>query len=345
MKALFVGLGSIGQRHLRNLVEIMGQEVEIYAYRVKRAGFILNNKLEIIDHDNLESRFHIHVVKNLDEAWQTGMDCVFICNPTSFHMDIMLEAAEHNCHIFVEKPLSHSLENLERLERLIAEKNLITFIGYQNRFHPCIKKTKSLLLEGVIGRIIMVSAEIGENVKQWHKYEDYRTMYACRKDLGGGVVLSQIHELDYLLSFLGMPKSVYAVGGKNSDLEIDVEDSADILLRYCIEGNNIPVNIREDYLQNPPVRACKIVGTKGKIEFDLLESHIIVYDNEGRIYFEKTYEFERNDMFVEELKIFLNAVKKEKYTGELIPVSEGVKSLKVALAVKRSMDSGEIIEL
>ena len=94
MKVLFVGLGGVGQRHLRNLVEIMGNDVEIYAYRVRKAKFVLTNKLEIVENEELETKYNIHVIDDIDAAWKIGVECVFICNPTSLHMDILLSAAE-----------------------------------------------------------------------------------------------------------------------------------------------------------------------------------------------------------------------------------------------------------
>lgn len=343
MKVLFVGLGGIGQRHLRNIVKIMGDSVDIYAYRVRRAGFILDNKLNIIDQNGLERKYHIHVLESLEQAWEIGMQCVFICNPSSLHMEVLLQAVPNGCHVFVEKPLSHNYNHIEKLEQMLSEKQIVTFVGYQNRFHPCIKKAKELLRNNVIGRVVKVSAEIGENVKTWHKYEDYRSMYACRKELGGGVVLSQIHELDYIISFFGMPESVYAVGGKLSNLDIDVEDVADILMKYRIGGIEVPVSIREDYLQNPPVRNCKIIGTDGRIQFDLLKSKILLCDANGKMVYDETYQFERNDMFLEEMNAFLSAINGG--NEKVIPIAEGIKSLKVALAVKQSMESGMVVDL
>jgi predicted dehydrogenase len=342
MKFLFVGLGSMGQRHLRNLKQIMGDTAEVYAYRVKKNQFVLDNKLQIIDEIGLDDKYNVHVVESMEQAWELGVECVFICNPSSLHMDILLKAAENGCHIFVEKPLSHNYENMEKLTELLSINKCISFVGYQNRFHPCIRKTKKLLEDKSIGRILMVNAEIGENVKNWHKYEDYRNMYACRKELGGGVVLTQIHELDYIIYFFGMPQNAYAVGGKLSDLEIDVEDVASVLLQYKVDGQILPISIQEDYIQTPPTRKCRIVGTEGKIEFDLLASELLVYDGLGNVLLHEKYNFERNDMFIEEMRIFLDAVN-GKESKDVITLQEGAESLKVALAIKESLETGKVV--
>lgn len=344
VKVLFAGLGGIGQRHLRNLLEIAGGSVEIYAYRIRREAFVLNDKLEVLENENLEQKYNIKVVSSLEQVWKLGINTVFICNPSSLHMEILLQALKNDCNIFIEKPLTHNYDGLEQLEVLLKRNKKITFIGYQNRFHPCIKKTKELLQKQSIGEIVSVQAEVGESIKNWHKYEDYRELYACKRELGGGVILTQIHELDYLIYFFDIPISVYALGGHLSDLEINVEDVANIIIKSKIGKNEVPISVYQDYLQNPPARKCKIVGSKGKIEFDLINAEITVYEENGRIKLHEQYEFERNDMFMEEMRCFLHAIDGEQ-SGEQIPIEEGIKSLRVALAAKESMETGKVIKL
>lgn len=343
MKVLFVGLGGIGQRHLRNIKTLLGDNVDIYAFRQRKSQFVLDNKLNIKQDLSLDEFYNIKNVASLDAAFKENIDIVFITNPTSMHMEILLKAAENKCDIFVEKPLSHNLENISELEDVLNKNNNITFVGYQNRFHPCIKECKRLLEADAVGSIVSVNVEVGENIKTWHKYEDYRIMYASRADLGGGVVLSQIHELDYINSFFGMPKSVYAIGGKLSDLEIDVEDVSSALLNYEIDNKNVPIHIHQDYIQSPPSRGCKIIGTKGRLEFDLLKSTLVHYDEDGNEMLNKVYEFERNDMFMEELTLFLKSVKERKKT--MIPIGDGIKSLKMAMAIKKSIKTGNLIKI
>ena len=340
MKFLFVGLGGIGQRHLRNLTKICPNTDELYAYRMKREQFILDNNLQIQDDTGLESRYNIKVVDTLEDAFKHQIDAVFICNPSAMHMDIICQAVNHGCDFFVEKPISDSYVYINEISRIIKQKKLVTFVGYQQRYNPCIVKTRALLMKGAIGKILSVSAEIGENVKNWHKYEDYRKMYACRKELGGGVVLSQIHELDYLFSFWGMPESVYAVGGKLSDLEIDVEDTVDILMKYKIEGITVPVHIHEDYIQTPPSRVCKIIGTGGMIKIDLINANILQYSQDGKCILQEKFEFERNDMFYDEIKNFLSCMSSRTETD--IPFDMGTKSLQIAMGIKKSLETGNI---
>ena len=343
MKALFIGLGGVGQRHLRNLVQLV-PDMEIIAFRQRGFNFVLNDKLEIIEGQNLEEKYNITVYHNLDEALAQKPDIAFVTNPTSLHVEAAIKVVRAGCDLFLEKPISHNMNNVQELLNIISANKLVSFVGYQNRFHPCVKKAKELLDMGVLGDIIAVNIEVGEDIRTWHKYEDYRGVYAACKELGGGVTVTQIHELDYVQYFFGMPISVYAIGGKLSSLEIDVEDTVSTLLKYNFNGRHIPIHIHKDYIQSPPSRTCKIIGDKGKIFFDLINSSLIAHDGMAKVIFEEKYAgFIRNDMFKEELSMFLNCVKERRES--FLTAQEGVKSLKIALAVQKSFETGKVIEI
>ncbi len=153
-------------------------------------------------------------------------------------------------------------------------------------------------------------AEVGEYLPGWHTYEDYRQMYASRQDLGGGVILSQIHELDYLYWLFGLPaQHLYALGGHLSSLEIDVEDTADILMECVLDGHPLPVSLHQDYIQRPPSRFCEVFGDAGKILVDIRALSVDVFDGQGNQVEASSYEgFQRNQLFLDELKCFLDGL-------------------------------------
>jgi predicted dehydrogenase len=338
-----IGLGSIGQRHLRNIRQILGDSCDIIAYRVRGLKQTLSDKLTVREGVDLEEEYKIKSFYDIEEALAQKPDVAIIANPTSEHMKYALLCAKAGCHLFIDKPISDNLDFTEELQTIAREKNLIVFVGYQNRYNPALLKLKEWVDEKKIGDIVYAHAEIGERVTNFHKYEDYRIMCAVRKDLGGGVVLSQIHEIDYLYWIFGMPADVYAVGGKLSDLEIDVEDVANILFRVQSNSGYFPVNLHMDYLQYPPSRVCKVVGTKGKIQMDILKPSIRCDFNDGT-YQEELYEtFTRNDMFIDEMKDFFSCVKENKKPS--ITFDDGINSLKIALAVKESMENRKIIDI
>lgn len=343
MNFLIVGLGGIGQRHLRNLYRLKKKEDNIFVIRNRGNQFVLNDKLQIIG-DNLEEKFQIIRLDSFADALANKIDAAFICTPTALHTEMLLKCIQHNISIFVEKPISNLLENLDPIAEEALEKNITTFVGYQMRFHPCIKKAKQLLSDGHIGNPISVIAEVGEDVTSWHTYEDYRTLYACRKDLGGGVILTQIHEIDYLYYLFGFPKKLFAMGGHISDLEIDVEDVVDLSMYFKVSENShdIPVHLHQDFIQKPGSRNCKIIGNCGKIVIDFSISSIQLFDKCGKCVYHENYQFDRNELFLLEMKEFIDAVKTNRQTT--IPLTEGIIGLKIALAAQKSLKSGRVIE-
>ena len=140
-----------------------------------------------------------------------------------------------------------------------------------------------------MGRIVAVRAEVGEYLPGWHPYEDYRQMYASRAELGGGVVLSQIHEIDYIYWLFGMPRRVMAIGGHLSSLEIDVEDTASILMECVVDGRPIPVHLHQDYVQRPPSRTCQVIGDEGKILVDFRNLCVKHFDGSGSLAAETSF--------------------------------------------------------
>ncbi len=342
MKVLLVGLGSAGQRHVRNLKKILGEKVEFIAYRVRRLDRLFDDNLNVIDGPSVGDAYRIKEFDNLEEALDTKPDLAFIANPNSMHVESAIKIARHGIDFFLEKPVSNSMEGIGELLRIINEKNLIVYVGYQMRMHPCIIKLKKDIENNVIGNIVSVDCHMGELLTQMHKYEDYRDMNESKKSTGGGVVLCQIHELDYLYWVFGLPRDIIAIGGKYSDLEIEVEDSVTTLCRYCKEDYVFPVIIHQDFLQTPPVRRCKIMGTKGQIEIDLLQNRYTFYSGDV-IREEKFTNFVRNDMFIKEVKLFLHYV--ETREQEMLTVSDGLGSLKIALAIKESMNTGKIVSV
>ena len=344
MRVLIVGLGGIGQRHVRNLRALLGSEVEIMAYRVRGLTHALTDRLKIEPRSNVEEKFNIRAYGDLDQALAQDPDAVFICNPSSLHIPIALSAAQTGCHLFIEKPLSHNYNGVEELITLVERQNLVALVGYQMRFHPCLQRLQSLLQQQAIGRVLAVRVEVGEYLPGWHTYEDYRQMYASRRDLGGGVILSQIHELDYVYWLFGLPLRMFALGGHLSSLEINVEDTASILMECIVEGQPAPVHVHQDYVQRPPSRTCQVIGDAGKLLLDFHALSVQVFDGEGQLAATHTFEgLPRNQLFLDELNHFLACLQGDQ--TPVVTVRDAAQSLRMALAAKESLETGKVVEL
>ena len=212
---------------------------------------MLTNTLEVELGADLQSRYGLRLVPTLEAGLSEKPDVTFVCNPSSLHVPVALAALGAGSHVFVEKPLSNSMNNVDALIAEAERTGLVAYLGSQFRFHPAVKDLQRSLEAGGIGRVLAVRAVVGEYLPNFHRYEDYRSMYAARRDLGGGVVLTQIHELDYLSLLFGTPRRVFAIGGHLSKLEVDVEDVVAVLLDCGTSERPLPISVQMDYVQRP----------------------------------------------------------------------------------------------
>lgn len=335
VKVLFIGLGGVGQRHMRNLIDLdMELNFDIYAYRRKNKLFEISNELEI-SNENIVEKYSITTFNNLDEALGINPELTFICNPSSFHIDPAIKALQSGSHVFIEKPLSNSLKGIEKLNGIAIKNKKIVYVGFQLRFNPVLNKLKDILSKDIIGKLTSVRAEVCEFMPNFHKYEDYRDSYAAKEELGGGVILTQIHELDYLSWIFGNPSKLVAYGNHSSDLEIDVEDNATILMESIYNDNILPISLYMDYLQKPPRRSCIVFGTEGCIEASLKDLTLKVYSDDHLTNEYSWDGFERNQQFVDQTENFVNAALNNK--PPMVTLDQGINSLKTAIKIKESI--------
>ena len=344
MKILVVGLGGIGQRHMRNLRVLLGAGVEILGYDPRPQIPVLTDQLAVEEGSSIDEKFLLKRFPDLDSALEQGPDAVFVCNPSSLHIETALRAAQKNAHLFIEKPLSHTYDKVDELIGLVKKQKLAAVVGYQLRFHPCLQRLHVLLQQGAVGRVLAAHVEVGEYLPGWHTYEDYRQMYASKRELGGGVILSQIHEMDYIYCLFGLPNRLFALGGHLSNLDVDVEDVASILMECKVNSRPVPVHLHQDYVQRPPSRTCQIIGDQGKMLVDFGSLTVTVFNGVGNLIETSSYAgFQRNQLFLDELTHFLECMQGRE--TPTVSLADGAQSLKMALAAKSSLETGKVIRL
>lgn len=343
VRALVIGLGAIGQRHARNLRALLGDDLELAALRSKLGGQIITDDLTIIE-GNPDKDCNGGVYTDLEIALATRPDLVLVCTPSNMHIDAACKAIESGAAVFIEKPLSSSMDGVQKLEDLAARNDAVVAVGCQLRFHPALQRLHELIKREVIGEILTVQVEQGEYLPSFHPYEDYRDSYAARRDLGGGVIVTQIHEIDYLYWMFGMPNRVFAVGGQLGNLEIDVEDTATVLLEYPREGKPLAIQIHLDYLQRPPRRTCRIVGTNGVLFLDLRQPLLQWVNIEGKIVEENAFpEHHRTKMFRAELQSFLEASRRE-HAPE-VDLFQAIRTQRIADEIRNSLENHTLQEI
>lgn len=332
MKALFIGLGSIGQRHLNNFKKIVREDAEVLVYRETDHNILIKDG-KGKEYGSLQQYYNFKQFSHLTGALNQHPDIVFITNPSSKHMETALESVKYNCNLFIEKPLSSNLYGIDLLKKEVEQRKLITMIGYQTRFHPCYKLVKNILSENKCGGVVSAGFEWGTYLPQHHPYEDYRKGYAATKELGGGVVLGLIHEIDIICSFWGQPERLFAIGGKFSPLEIDVEDTASVLMEYKSKECVFPVSLFLSYAQTKEIRKFRIQLDKATVICDLLENTVSVFGDRQKLNMQESYsELERNDLFLEEMDEFISAVRQNR--KPLVGIDDGIESLNLALKIK-----------
>ncbi len=344
MRFLFVGLGSIGQRHLRNLRALLGNDCEIIAYRALRRDVVINDQMQVVRGSTIADFYGIREFTDYQEALAERPDAVFITNPSSLHLPFAIEAATAGCNLFIEKPLSVGTEGLEQLIDLVDSKGLVAFVGHQQRFHPGMSKVREWLADPRLGRPVSARFEYGEYLPYWHPYEDYRNTYGARADLGGGALLTLIHSIDCAVWLFGKPGRLFAAGGHLSHLALDVEDVSTILMAYVIDGGTLPVVVSLDYLQWPGKNSLVVVGDQGKIIWDFIANRGTLTSRitEDQDVWENM-EYTRNEAFMAEMLHFLACLRGQE--EPLVSLREASKSVEIAASARQSMNWGKVIEL
>ena len=332
MKILIAGLGSIGRRHLRNLLAL--GESDFVLYRSHRST---------LPDEELAG---LPVETDLAAALGYRPTAVIVSNPTALHLQVAIPAAEAGCHLFLEKPISHTMEGVDELQKAARRGGGQVLTGFQFRFHPSLQTIRRLLNEGAIGRPLSVRAHWGEYLPGWHPWEDYRLGYSARADQGGGVVLTLCHPLDYLCWLLGEVAALWAFSDKLSDLELQVEDTAEIGLRFTSSALG---SVHMDFNQRPPAHRLEIIGTQGTIRWDNVgkehrsDGAVQVYSSASEKWniYQAPEGFTRNDLFLAQMRHFLAVARGE--STPLCTLEDGVRALQLALAVHESQQAGQLI--
>ncbi len=323
MNVLVIGGGSIGQRHVGNLKQTDGVEVCVCT----------RNPL-------VGSKLNIKTYTDLEDAWTSRPAAVVVANSTSRHLPAALAAAERGCHLLIEKPLSHTDKDIGTLKSIQNQRNLTVMIGCNMRFHPALKAIKRALGDELIGKVLTAEAHCGSYLPDWRPGRDYRASYSSRDDQGGGAFLDLIHELDYLYWFFGDVEAVASFSGKRSTLEIDSEDTADMLLRFT---SGLVAQVHLDYVQRTPTRGCRIAGQDGTLVWNDEEGKVTLLRpaHKEQVLWAKPAGYDKNDMYAQEIRHFLSCV--QTGTAPLIGLEEGEAVLRIALAAKAAARAGRVI--
>jgi len=327
MKFFVVGCGSIGKRHIRNLSNLSAGEISVFD----------TNKTCLKD---IEAKYNVETHDNLENGLKARPDVVLVCTPPTFHIEVALNAVKYDVDLFIEKPISDNLRNLDKFISEVGKRDISVLIGYNLRFHKGIQLLKKKIDEGIIGRILSASAEFGQYLPDWRPGIDYTKNYTAKKKEGGGIILDGTHEIDYITWLLGDAEKISCFADKLSNLKVDVEDTAEILLKF---KNDSIARIHLDFTQRDYTRKCKIVGEKGTLFFDYSEGKVKIFTEKEKKWKIIDLNFDSNQMYVKEMEHLIRCVnKEEKPSADEIT---GKKVLEIALAAKKSSEKNKVIFL
>jgi len=327
MRFLIVGLGSMGKRRIRNLQYLKAGEMVGFDPREDRRK-------------ETEELYGVKTFDSFEKALSENPDAMIICTPPDLHMKYALIAAKMNMHFFTEASVVD--EGVDELIRLIRGKKIVAAPSCTMRFHPAVRKIKEITEGGTIGKPLVFTYHSGQYLPDWHPWEDYRKFYAARRDTGAAREIVPF-ELVWLTWIFGDVDIISCMKGKVSDLDVDIDDVYQILLKF---KKGMLGHLLVDVIARAPTRIFRLLGDKGIVEWDWRKGVVRVYSAERKTWEdhlidegqpEKGYVVGEK-MYIDEMRAFLAAIRGEAeypYTFE-----EDWKILRLLYMAEKSSDSG-----
>lgn len=317
---LVVGLGSIGARHLSNLKTLRPQA----SLAVLRSGSNTSHQPQL--------PFEFETLHSIEQALRYNPQAVVVANPANRHIETALPFLELGIPVLLEKPLGLNHRSCAPLQKYAQHGSTFCMVGYNLRFLPSLQEARRRLIQGEIGKILHVRAQVGQYLPDWRLGQDYRTSGSARREMGGGPLLELSHELDYLAWILGQPSRVFCVQKHLSLHDIEVPDSVDILMEHGHEGPMAVVHL--DFLQRKVSRDCQFVGSKGSLIWKALDDEIWQSTPDDPAWAIDQYKTQdRNLMYLNQMGYFLS---------ETARVDRVACDLESALSVMKTIDACEL---
>lgn len=318
-----VGSGSIALRHIRNLKSISPDSVVVC---VSSSGRVITTDQTGAD----------RICSDVAAAAALGPVFGIIASPAPFHLTHAKLLLSQGIPTLIEKPLASSIEEANEFRALLTLHQNIIGVGYNLRFMPSAQELHKLLKEAAIGRVISVAANVGQYLPDWRPTTDYRQNVSAQKALGGGALRELSHELDYLTWLFGPFAKVHACSRNSGMLGIDVDDVVDAIL---MQEEGLVATLHLDFLQRYPQRTCTIIGESGTLVWDVFRNRIVKRsENQIETVVFDQPEYDKNDMYILQLKTFMDALK----NGNRHPVSvnQGLRVLQLIDAMEQSSQAG-----
>jgi predicted dehydrogenase len=271
-KILIVGYGSSGRRYF-NIIKKEFPSIDLKIFSLSNL-----NKKQLF-------------LQNFSDIKIFRPDLSIICNPASIRVKIIKFLTNLNSHLFIEKPLASNYEDVKKIIKIVKKKKLVVKIGYNLRFLNSLKILKQIIKSNKIGKIYSVNIIAGQSLLKWRKNINYKNSVSAQKKLGGGVLLELSHEIDYCNWIFGSFNHLFCRNSKISDLKVDVEDNAQILI---FSKDKFPVSINLDFFRKDKSRICHVVGKNGSLIWDGVKNKLIHFSSNKKKWI--NIKFKKNEM-------------------------------------------------
>ncbi|MCW3023636.1 MAG: putative dehydrogenase [Conexibacter sp.] len=250
LRVAVLGQGSIGRRH---------------------AGLLRGLGAEVVTFDPFSPADTDDEARALD-----GAAVAVVASPSAEHEAQALRCIAAGVPVLVEKPLALDAWGGARVAAAGARAGVGVAVAMNLRHHPGVQGVRAALPQ--IGRPLRAAVWCGSYLPGWRPGADYRQAYSAQRALGGGVLLDAIHEIDELLWLLGPVRSVAALLPQVSDLELDVEDVAQLQLELA---SGVPATVTLDYLDREYHRGARVVGAEATVAWDWTAEQVVVHGGDG----------------------------------------------------------------
>jgi len=260
---LVIGAGSIGERHAQ-VVLSQPTPPRVVVLRSRMLPYRSLNADAVV------------TVTSWEAALAVGPEVAIVCTPTHMHVEQTIQAMRAGLDVLCEKPLSTAPAQTDELAHVAHETGRYMQIAYMLPFHPLMSRLVDIITGGELGRLVHVDTYWGEYLPHWHPWEDYRQSYAARRDMGGGAALTLSHDLDLALRLgggVGQLARHHTHHNYSSDLGIDAETGADILLTY---DNGTTAHCHMAMHDLAPRRHYRATLTNGVVEVDYIAGTLTV---------------------------------------------------------------------
>ncbi|QUX94507.1 oxidoreductase [Marinomonas sp. CT5] len=314
-KVAVIGLGSIASRHRKNLKTLFP---DACVYSMSSSGRTLEENIP--DADKL--------VSSINDLILIQVQLVIIASPAPFHASHAMPLIEANIPVLIEKPITMALKDAEAIKLAVKRYNTAATVGYCLRYLSSAIKMKEYIDSEMIGQLYHAFVEVGQYLPDWRPDKNYKDSVSANSALGGGVLLELSHELDYVRWLLGPLHLDHAILRSSNELGLDVEDSADVLLHT---DNKAVIHVHLDFLQRQAYRKCRLVGSKGVLEWDLIRNEVNFVSSLGNTLLYSAPDWDKNQMYLSMVSEFV--ANREKYRAPTV-LDDAIETLSLVNNIK-----------